>query len=157
MADVAAEVALEGLTQSLEGISWLRFVLSPFFIVILIYIFISAPLMIVGIVSLFHRVRNWNRTRLGWIIIRKRMSNFHWLIFWSRPTGRKLKIKGEEGIELEIPFNIEVDKKDKDGKVIYGSDKKPEKIPMMGLEKKTDIAPNDKKDPAKLPILGGRI
>lgn len=144
MADPAAQIALNELAQSTQGISWLNFVLSPWFIVIIIYVLISFPFMLFGMANTYYRIRNWNRTRSGWIRIRKRLSNFHWDVFWSRPTGRKLSIKGEEGIELEIPFNIEVDRKDKDGKVIMNNGK-PEKIPMMGLERETDLAPKEAK------------
>jgi hypothetical protein len=158
MADAAAQAALNELAQTTQGVPFIQFLLSPWFIVILVFGIIFLPLGIVGIFSLYFRIRNWGRVRGGWIEIWKRMSNFHWLTFWSRPTGRKLKVKGEEGIELEIPFNIEVDEKDKDGKLIFGEDGKlAKKIPMMGLIKHTDIAPDEKKKPSEYPTLGGKI
>lgn len=106
--------------------------ISPWFIGILVFVIIFTPLGIIGILSLVSRLRNWSRSRDGWIKIRKKLSNYHWIVFWSRPTGRKIKIKGEEGIEIEIPFMTEANAKDKDGK--------PVRTIMMGVEKELDLS-----------------
>lgn len=85
----------------------IQLILDPMFeLLIVTYIFL-VPLSFIGVIALFHRLRNWQRARAGWIKIRKKLSNFHWVEFWAKPTGRKIKIKGEEGIEFEIPIQIE--------------------------------------------------
>lgn len=154
----SVQAALNTLAaQSTQSVPFIQFLLSPWFIVILVFVIIFTPLGIIGIISLYGRINNWSRQREGWIRIRKRMSNYHWYVFWSRPTGRELTIKGEKGIELEIPFNIEVDEKNKDGLVVFGDDGKPKKIVMMGLEKETDTAPSKNRDPSAYPVMGGKL
>jgi len=156
--DAATQAALNQLAQTAtQGIPLIQFLLSPWFIIILAFVIIFTPLGIIGIISIYHKISNWSRSREGWIRVRKRMSNYHWYGFWSRPTGRQIKVKGEKGIELEIPFNIEVEEKDKDGLVLFGENGKPKKIVMMGMEKETDDAPGKNRDPATYPILGGKL
>lgn len=143
--------------QSTQGIPLIQFLLSPWFILILVFVIVFTPLGIIGIISIYHKISNWSKSREGWIRVRKRMSNYHWYGFWSRPTGREITVKGEKGIELEIPFNIEVEEKDKNGLVIFGENGKPKKIIMMALEKESDTAPSKNRDPATYPILGGKL
>ena len=85
----------------------MEFLLSPWFIAVLIFVILFTPLGIVGLISLINRLRNWERVRSGWIKIRKKVNSYQWNIFWIRPVGRKLKIKGEEGYEYELPFMVE--------------------------------------------------
>jgi hypothetical protein len=105
--DNATQAALNQLaTQATQGVPLVQFLLSPWFIAIIIYILIFTPFGIIGIFSLGNRIKNWNRTRGGWLKMRKKLSNLHWIYFWVKPTGRKTNIKTEEGIEIELPLEI---------------------------------------------------
>jgi len=105
--DTATQAALNEVAQTTQGVPFVEFLLSPWFIAVLIFVILFTPLGIVGLISLINRLRNWERIRSGWIKIRKKVNSYQWNIFWIRPVGRKLKIKGEEGYEYELPFMVE--------------------------------------------------
>jgi hypothetical protein len=105
--DNATQIALNQLAQTAtQGVPLIQFLLSPWFIVIIIYMLIFTPFGVIGIFSLANRIKNWNRQRGGWLKMRKKLSNLHWINFWVRPTGRKANIRTEEGIEIELPLEI---------------------------------------------------
>ncbi len=114
---VGEQVCVDAIT----GVPLQYWLISPFFIFALISWIIFIPTGIFGITNIIFRLRSWLRVRDGWIKVRKKLSNYHWFIFWARPTGRKIKIKGEEGIEFEIPIQIEEN--------------------MLAMEQETDILP----------------
>lgn len=103
--------------------------------------FIFTPFGLIGIHNLWVRLRNWQRTRDGWIRVRKKLSNYHWIVFWAKPTGRKITVRGEEGFEFEIPFQIETTIKKGKKTEKKTENKGGKKIVMMGLEQNTDLAP----------------
>jgi len=82
-------------------------VTNPFFIVFIVVILLMIPFSLIGITTVSGWLTSWKRQREGWIKIRKKLSNGRWVEFWSKPTGRKVKIKGEEGYEFELPIRIE--------------------------------------------------
>ena len=92
--------------EYMQGYELLYLINSPFFVPLVVFIIIFTPLGIFGMINLYYRIRNWNRTRSGWIKVRKKLSNLHWIEFWAKPTGRKTNIKTEEGIEIELPLEI---------------------------------------------------
>lgn len=98
---------IEMLQCSTQPVSVLQFLISPFFVIILIYFVCTIPFIGLGIIDVFNRVGNWSKQRAGYILMRKKLSNLHWLYFWTKPTGRKVSIKTEEGIELELPIEIQ--------------------------------------------------
>lgn len=65
------------------------------------------PVGIYGYYSIYVKLRNFMRVRSGWLIVWKKLSNLRWISFWAKPTGRKIKTKTSEGIEIEIPIEIE--------------------------------------------------
>lgn len=110
--------------DALSGVPIQYWLISPFFILIIITWIIFIPTGIWGISNLAFRLKDWMRVRDGWIKVRKKLSNFHWITFWAKPTGRKIKIKGEEGIEFEIPIQVEEN--------------------MLSMEKEINALPGDK-------------
>lgn len=80
--------------------------LNWFLFFILVGIFFI-PVGIFGYYSIFIRIRDFMRVRSGWLIVWKKLSNMRWISFWAKPTGRKIKTKTSEGIEIEIPIEIE--------------------------------------------------
>jgi len=90
--------------------SVLRLMVSnPFYLVFLLVFALMIPLSLLGIIKLGGWLDNWSKVRSGWIKIRKKLSNGRWIEMWAKPTGRKVKIKGEEGYEFELPVRIEKD------------------------------------------------
>lgn len=87
----------------------LAMVKNPFYMIFLIIGLFMIPLSLFGIVKIYEWVSTWQKLRAGWIKIRKKMSNGRWIEFWAKPTGRKVKLKGEEGMEFELPVRIEKD------------------------------------------------
>lgn len=124
MVEITPEIQLWCSSQPVSIIQWL---ISPFFIFFLIYTFIFTPLGIIGIINIYHRIRNWTRIRAGWLKVRKKLSNLHWVTFWVKPTGRKANIKTEEGIEIELPldFSEGMIGLEKEINSTFKSDKKP--------------------------------
>lgn len=106
--DAAATAALNKLAQATQPTNawFLEFMLSPLFIILIIYVLIFTPFGILGMGSLITRINNWNKQRSGFMKMRKKLSNLHWIDFWIKPTGRKTTIKTEEGIEMELPIEI---------------------------------------------------
>jgi len=82
---------------------------NPFYLLILLTVALMIPFSLVGISYLFTWLDGIIKVRGGWIRVRKKHSNGRWIEFWAKPTGRKVKIKGEEGMEFELPVLIEKD------------------------------------------------
>ena len=80
---------------------------NPAYLIFLIIGILMIPLSLFGILHLYSWIDTWSKLKSGWIKVRKKLSNGRWVTFWARPTGRKIKIKGEEGMEYEVPVQIE--------------------------------------------------
>jgi hypothetical protein len=93
--------ALSGITSVIVD--------NPFYLIILLAIGLMIPLALLGIYSLIRWLDDWRKIRAGWIVVRKKLSNGRWIEFWARPVGRKIAVKGEEGMNFEIPVSIEKD------------------------------------------------
>lgn len=82
-------------------------VLNPAYLIFLIIFIAMIPLSFFGILKINSWLSHWRKLRAGYIKVRKKLSNGRWIEFWARPTGRKIKVKGEEGLKFEIPVKIE--------------------------------------------------
>lgn len=82
---------------------------NPFFLVFLLVGLVMIPLSFFGAYQMYTWFNHWSKLRAGWIRVRKKLSNGRWVEFWARPVGRKIKIKGEEGLDFEVPVRIEKD------------------------------------------------
>lgn len=80
---------------------------NPFYLIFLLIGALMIPFSLLGTVYLYSWLNTWQKLRSGWIKVRKKLSNGRWVEFWARPTGRKIKVKGEEGMEFEVPVQIE--------------------------------------------------
>jgi hypothetical protein len=70
------QAALNQVAQTTQGVPFVEFLLSPWFIAVLIFVILFTPLGIVGLISLINRLRNWERVRSGWIKIRKKVNSY---------------------------------------------------------------------------------
>lgn len=101
------ETELAMINCAAQPVSIIQWLISPIFIIFLIYFVCSLPFIILGVNDAGRRLRNWSKVRSGWLTMRKKLSNLHWIYFWVKPTGRKVNIKTEEGIEIELPIEIQ--------------------------------------------------
>jgi len=82
---------------------------NPAYMIILLLTIFAYAFSFFGVLKIYEWISTWKKLRAGWIRLRKKLSNGRWVEFWAKPTGRKVKIKGEEGMIFELPVKIEKD------------------------------------------------
>lgn len=129
----------------------LAMVENPFFLIFLIIGIAMIPLSLLGIYQLSKWLDTWKKLRAGWIQVEKKLSNGRWVRFWARPTGRKIKIKGEEGMEFELPVAIEK------GMMAYSSDFKGDFKEARKLDEADKESDNLKKAEKKMEEIEEKV
>lgn len=83
---------------------------DPFlmFILFILVTAIFAPFGIFGMYRFYQWFTGWFKVRSGHIRVRQRMPNGRWNIFWSKPSGSKIKLKDDEsGKNQDIPVKLD--------------------------------------------------
>lgn len=84
---------------------------DPFlmFILFILVTVIFGPFGIYGMYHFYQWFSGWIKVRSGHIKVRQKLPNDRWRVFWKKPVGRKINIKTEEGMEVEVPIRLEKD------------------------------------------------
>lgn len=100
MADVTS------LLTTVQGIPFEHLIISPWFIIIIVYVGATFPFAIKGILDLGGWLRDRERLKSGYMKLYKDLTNHRRLKIWAKPSGRKVTIKGEEGYPYELPIKV---------------------------------------------------